>query len=960
MAIAWIGRGGLGSSPALATSAPWEGLSSLSATGLAGWLAGQGLSQDQRLFRLKLGAEGAGLDGALHGRALDATEALNADIPVRIQLICLSTRADLAPALLVGQPLSVELVTDRGELRCINGLITRAVQGPSDGGLQLWLLEAFDALSVMDQGANERVVIHGSVLDLLQAYIALWQADNPGLAQCLDFDLGGLHPQDYPVREFCMQTGESDTRYLLRRARKEGINWVVVPGRTARTSGRSPNPRGVGHTVRFFSRSADLPRNPAGTVAYKLDAAAQERDAITDWSEEHRLVPGRLVRQSSDYKAYGVQSTALPTRAAWGDAGQALASGLVDQQWDGAHWGDCQADHERLSTLRVMHHECRAHTVRGAGGVRDFAAGTWVEVTERPDTALLAPADRQFLLTRVRHFAQNNYGKELDARIEGLFARSGWVLDRPVIGVHGEARRYGNTFEAIPRAVPLVPEFDARRHWPRVHQRTAYVVGPPGEEVHLDELARPWISFPGVLVLDLGRGQQQGGPLAAGQLPDLHPTLRTSAPVRMVSPQASSAHGVLAPPRIGDEVLVDFLGGAPDRPVILGSVYSPHNPPSTFGHQGQLPGNRFLSGWKLKEVGSQRASDLRLDATPGQTGARLYSDHAHTRLSAGFIAEERADGQAGPLGEGLYACTDAAAATRAARGILHSAWARPLAGGQQLDCSELVGLLELSLNLLKSMGDYAEGHQAMPLDATTLSALRSLVQAWQAGSNVDPQSQAQDTGLIAHTAPQGLTSATPKGMAQYAGESIDTVAQRHLQQVAGQQYSVHAGQGICHFAHGGGIRQIAHQGDHLTQSQHGSIVLESARELVSRTVGDATHLARTHTFIAEDGSFIKIGAGGVTLGSNGPIQSFGSGFPHAGPQTLSGTPPQFGKGQPDGQFILRFGDPFHPESLIAPGMDYEISLSDGSTVKGVSDAKGQTSLSQRDTMHIASVRILKG
>ena len=105
----------------------------------------------------------------------------------------------------------------------------------------------------------------------------------------------------------------------------------------------------------------------------------------------------------------------------------------------------------------------------------------------------------------------------------------------------------------------------------------------------------------------------------------------------------------------------------------------------------------------LKEVGSERASDLLLDSTPGQTGARLYSDHAHTRISAGFITDEREDGKAQALGEGVYACTDAAATLRAARGILQSAWPRLMAGGKQLDCMEAIALMEASLNLLKGM-----------------------------------------------------------------------------------------------------------------------------------------------------------------------------------------------------------------------------------------------------------------
>ncbi len=937
------------------------------ARALQAWFGDDGLSQSSRQFRLRVGGADAVLDNALHGRALDILEAVNAEVCVHIRLLCLSTRNDLDPAWFIGQPLSVEIVTDLGGLRRVNAIICQAVQGPSDGGLHLWFIEAKDALALMDEGSHERVLINGSVLDALHTGLSIWRQQSPALAEVFDFDLDSLNPQDYPVRSFCMQTGESDARYLLRLARKAGISWAVVPGRLQRapdTEGADPDlGRDVGHTLRFFSGSAAVPRNPVGSVAYRRDGATESRDAITDWSESHRLVPGSVVRQSTDYLSHGVDGTTVHgARAPGGPQAAALAAGLADQRIDPPHWGDSPADHEQLALRRMQHHEMRACTVRGASGVRDLAAGTWLEVTGQPNGPQGPAAVRPCILTRVQHFAENNYGKELNARIGQLFARSGWTdwtAQRPTVGTQPEARRYANTFEAIPRSAPLVPAFDARLHWPHVHPRIAYVVGPPGEEVSVDEWGRPQIGFPGVQVLDLASGQQQGGMLQAGQRPEVHPTVRTSAPVRMAMPHASDAFGFIAPPRIGDEVLVEFLAGSPDRPVIQGSLYSPGNRPPRFGQRSGLPGNRYLSGLRLKEVGSERASDLRLDATPGQTSARLFSDHAHTRIWAGFITDERQDGQARPLGEGVYACTDAAATLRAARGILHSAWPRLRAGGQQLDCLEAIALMETGLGLLKAMGDYSSQHQGLPVDTASQADLHARVKNWQAGTNTEPQGVRQDTGLIAQTAPQGIASSTPRSIVQVAGENHDLVAQQHIQQAAGQRYSVNAGQGIGLFAHGGGIRQIAHQGDHLTQSQHGDIVSESARHITSRAVDEAVHMAKTHTFIAEDGSFIKIGDGSVTLGSPGAIKSFGASFPHSGPQTMAGTRPQFGRGQPDGQFVLRFGDPFHPDSLMAPDTPYEIELSDGSTVAGISDAQGRTRLEQRDAMHIAAVRIRK-
>ncbi len=67
--------------------------------------------------------------------------------------------------------------------------------------------------------------------------------------------------------------------------------------------------------------------------------------------------------------------------------------------------------------------------------------------------------------------------------------------------------------------------------------------------------------------------------------------------------------------------------------------------------------------------------------------------------------------------------------------------------------------------------------------------------------------------------------------------------------------------------------------------------------------------------------------------------------------------PTFGGGSPDQKFVLKYGAQTDG-AVIAPNRQFEIDMTDGSTLKGISDAAGNTSLLQSDAMHIANIRIL--
>jgi type VI secretion system secreted protein VgrG len=117
---------------------------------------------------------------------------------------------------------------------------------------------------------------------------------------------------------------------------------------------------------------------------------------------------------------------------------------------------------------------------------------------------------------------------------------------------------YGNTFTCIPYETPFRPPRTTPK--PLVHgSQTAIVVGPPGEEIYTDEHGRIKVQF---------HWDREG------EKDD-----KSSCWIRVSQPWAGPGWGAIAIPRIGHEVVVDFLEGDPDRPLITGSVYNGINKP---------------------------------------------------------------------------------------------------------------------------------------------------------------------------------------------------------------------------------------------------------------------------------------------------------------------------------------------------------------------------------------------
>lgn len=521
-----------------------------------------------------------------------------------------------------------------------------------------------------------------------------------------------------------------------------------------------------------------------------------------------------------------------------------------------------------------------------------MCVGQWNTVSGHPELKVHPPAERAFIITELRVEAENNLPKTLDERVRRLFALNHWRSGSGSDSGSEELAqasserdvRYTNRFTCVRRGIPIVPAYDPRIDLPRTDMQYVTVVGPVNEEIHCDEHGRVKIRFPGCRAED---HEHAGGAGASG-------TDRDSAWVQVATPWAGDRYGAISLPRAGHQVLCAFVGGDPDKPLIIGRAHGGHTPPPSFSHASRLPGDRYLSGIVSKEGRGQRYNQLRMDDTPGEISAQIESAHGHSQLNLGYLTHPRRDGQARARGEGFELTTNDSGAIRTAKSLLISAWKRLDACGAQLDNQEHLALMQDCLDLFKSLGQHAAAQQGLPVDDAAQTELKADLDGVAGGSNTDEQGQGGKPTLSV-TAPAGLAFSTPKTIVSYAGANIDTVAQQHMQLTSGQRFNLNAGKGISLFSHMDGIRQIAHDGKFLMQSQHDDMQIDSAKDLKVTAGQRMVFMAEEEiTLIVSGGAYLKLKGGEVEVGGPGAMTIKTDGHHWNGPASGKTELPAFG------------------------------------------------------------------
>ncbi|MFJ2453345.1 type VI secretion system Vgr family protein [Pseudomonas protegens] len=454
----------------------------------------------------------------------------------------------------------------------------------------------------------------------------------------------------------------------------------------------------------------------------------------------------------------------------------------------------------------------------------------------------------------------------------------------------------------------------------------ATVVGPEGEEIHTDEYGRVKIQFPWDR-----EGKHNGF---------------SSCWVRVSQNWAGADWGHMAIPRIGQEVIVDYLDGDCDQPIITGRTYrASHMPPY------RLPDHKILSTIKSKEHKGSRANELRIDDTTQQISAALMSDHGSSALHLGYLTHPRPEGGA-PRGEGFELRTDERGALRAAKGLLLSTEAQLQANAGQLQRGAAIQVLEAALQLAKGLGDYAEDHQGIGHDTEPQQTLSEAVRDLGHGANDESQQNNGGHPAIALSGQAGIAAVSPQSVTLAAGEHIDSVAQQNQQLTSGQKFVVNAGTDLGLFAQSGEMRHITHQGLMLLQAQQNSIRLEADQSVeVSASKQHVLVSAKEHITLMCGGAYLTLKGGNIELGMPGNFTVKAAKHSLVGGASLGAQLPNFNVGDTQRRFILKQVD----GQSAMPNVPYKITLANGEIVEGVTDAQGATQLLQKDAMSIAKV-----
>ncbi|MER9070358.1 type VI secretion system tip protein VgrG [Mesorhizobium sp. M0902] len=334
----------------------------------------------------------------------------------------------------------------------------------------------------------------------------------------------------YPPREYCVQYDETDLDFVQRLLEHEGILYFFEHG-----EGK--------HTLVLADAMNKLkPATGYEKVPYHFEGQGSRRDVeyITEWIPGSSVRPGAYVHTDYDFKKPGADLMAKSAQP----FSHKLATGENYRQ-PGAHLEVGRGD--SLAAIRREEIQAVHQRIAAVGTVRGLYSGCT--------------------------FKLDGFPRE-DQNQEYLVVSAEYRLFDP--GYRALADVESENFKVILGVAPTALAYRPPRVTTRPIMRgpqTATVVGPSGEEIFTDKYARVKVQFHWDR---LGKKDQN-----------------SSCFVRVSQTWAGSGWGFIQIPRIGQEVIVDFIEGDPDLPIITGRVYNASQMPP-YG----LPGSATQSGWK--------------------------------------------------------------------------------------------------------------------------------------------------------------------------------------------------------------------------------------------------------------------------------------------------------------------------------------------------------------------------
>lgn len=861
----------------------------------------------------------------------------------------LSTDAGIALKTLIGQPALLQLMTahSRVALRPFHGHVIAAEQSGANGGLARYKLTLGPWTNFVALGRDSRVFQNVTVFDIIDAIFEEYRGKGR-LAPVWRFDLADRAV--YPIRSLCTQYQESNMAFIERLLAEEGLFYYFEH------SGDPDSPSLGSHTMVIADHNGSFQPNEQTSIRFTQSGAVMKEDGMDRWRIELRQQTNAVEVGTWDYRPVTHRTGA----AADSDS----TTPLVARETLAPYAFETRQQGQRLADILLQGLVARKERHIAAGTVRTLSPGTTFSLHGQAQIDMADSDDaRSFIIVRAVHLMHNNLSAELKAEVHQRMKPSGLELqldEELATSLHAVGRQIGqrplyrNRIDAIRSHVPYrTCQYDAAGRplfqRPTIQgQQTAIVVGPAGSVIHTDRDHRVKVQF------HWQRGAQSHSRLehpAAGH--------HTGAPgddtagtwVRVATPLgpvAGANWGSNALPRIGQEVLLDFLEGDIDRPVIIGSLFngrghqdaqanqvSQGSGASTGNAPAWFPGERnahahpaVISGLKSQAMNTSQSgtgaySQLVLDDSPAQSRLSLQRHAAAHKgtdeLNLGSLRHQSDNQRLQAAGFGAELKSEHHTALRAGRGMLLSAHARANASGSQLDASEASAQAQNTHELQTKLATTAHKHNAKLPDAqgnagaepdnlpaiqdiaAHITALNNthLSSASSNGSGGSGQATAFAQPMLQLTSPAGIVAATPASAIFSAGMTTSISAGHDINLAAQANTNLLVSHGISLFTYGKtsatekpnqelGISLHAASGKLSSQSQDGETRITADKAITFASVSKNLNIAaHKHLLMTAQGAVLKLEGGNIMLHGPGKIEFKASQKELAGPKDSS-------------------------------------------------------------------------
>ncbi|RZL04016.1 MAG: type VI secretion system tip protein VgrG [Rubrivivax sp.] len=876
------------------------------------------------------------------------TEQVHAVEPLWAEVDCLSTSAYLELKALTGERVSLRLQLSDGSWRTWHAHAVRAAQLGADGGLARYRLTLAAWTHWLAQRRDARIFQDQTAQDTLDAVFKAYPQAK------VRFELASPGP----VRALTTQYRETDWAFACRLMAEEGWSWRVEHSAKEHTlvvsDAQAPRPDlGALRFSRPDVRSTGFMGLGQGLV----------EDTITAWSVGQLVGANRVTLAGWDERQLaGVAAQATAAHSPQAVPALEIYRGHGERRHADGQVGTDQAASSGVAEARagalMAAHELSHHRTQGQGAVRTLQVAGNFQLTEHSLYGGLDGAGNQFCVLSVVHEAANNLGAEAARILQSTDLAQG---------------SYRNRFKAAPASARLAPLPAHKPTAPGL--QTAIVMAAPQEPLTTDRDGRVRVQFGWQRGASPLAGGLTGPTTSAGQATGHAPGHDGSGTwVRVAKAMAGANWGAVFTPRAGTEVLVDFIDGDIDRPIVVGQLHNgQHDLPWPAGVDAGSNHPGTVSGWHHQHLDQQGANQWLVDDATGQLRMRLASHGSATgwsELTLGRIIRQSGQGGSGHaqrgqwLGEGFYGHTEGWAVVRAGAGLLLSTTARPQRGASvnstQMDAAEAVGQLKAA----RQLGD-ALSQSARQQGAQGLSSHDAGQAVQQHSDTMDPKAKGKYTQAVGGQAAQKANGRTlgeaverfntpiihldtlvtasfltPASISLFSGQDTSLSLQGDAHLTSAHTLSSVSGQTTSLYTHSGGIKGIAANGPLSLRAHTDSQQVWADQDITVQSTADEVRIqARDSITLMAGQSQILIKGGDITFTMPGKFTVKGASHDWSAGGSKAAEMPRL----PDTQVKL-YDEAFaikDPNGHPLNHMPYKIKTSSGHAFGASGDA-GQT------------------